>query len=67
MSAYRRCVVIYQTSAFVILLAETSLHYSAIFVGGGARFGFVPRRRAPSLSYWYSHYWFLNGVHCAII
>jgi len=39
-----------------ILLAEISLYYSAIFVGGDARFGFVPRRRVPSLRYWYSHY-----------
>jgi len=28
-----RSVIIHQTSAFVILLAETSLYYSAIFVG----------------------------------
>jgi len=60
MSAYRRYVIIHQTSAFVILLAETSIYYSAILVGGGARFGFVPRRRVPSLSYWYSNYWFLK-------
>jgi len=51
MSAKRRSVIIHQTSAFVILLAETSLYYSAIFVGGDARFGFVPRSRVPSLRY----------------
>jgi len=49
----RRSVIIYQISAFVILLAETSLYeyYSAIFVGGDARFGFVSRCRVPSLRY----------------
>jgi len=36
---------------FVILLAETPLYYSAIFVGGDARFGFVSRCRVPSLRY----------------
>jgi len=51
----KHSVVVHQTSAFVILLAETSLYYSAIFVGGDARFGFVPRCRVPSLRYWYSH------------
>jgi len=43
----RRSVIIHQTSAFVIHLAETSLHCSAIFVGGDARFGFFPRCRYP--------------------
>jgi len=51
----RRSVIIHQTSAFFILLAETSLYYSAIFVGEDARFGFVPRCRVLSLHYWYSH------------
>jgi len=41
----RRSVIIHQTSTFVIHLAETSLYYSAIFVGGDARFGFVSRCR----------------------
>jgi len=48
MSAKARCVNIHQTLAFVILLAETSLYYSAIFVRECARFGFVFRRRIPS-------------------
>jgi len=43
----RRSVIIHQTSAFFILSAETSLYYSAIFVGEDARFGFVPRCRYP--------------------
>jgi len=30
----RRSVFIHQTSTFVVLLAEISLYYSAIFVGG---------------------------------
>jgi len=51
----RRSVIIHQTLTFVILLAETSLYYSATFVGGDARFGFVPWCRVPSLRYWYSH------------
>jgi len=51
----RHSVIIHQTFAFVILLAKTLLYYSAIFVGGDARFGFVPRCRLPSLRYWYSH------------
>jgi len=46
-----RSVIIYQTSAFVILLTVISPYYSAIFDGGGARFGFVPQRRVPSLRY----------------
>jgi len=50
----RRSVIIHQTSAFVILLGETSLYYSAVFVGGVARFGFTPQCRVPSLRYWYS-------------
>jgi len=33
----------------LILFCRNFLYYSAIFVGGGARFGFVPRRRLPSL------------------
>jgi len=37
-----RSVVIHQTSAFIILLAEASLYYSAIFVGGSARFDLCP-------------------------
>jgi len=49
-------VIIYQTSSFVILLAETSLYCSAIFVGGVARFDFVPRCRVPALRYWYSQF-----------
>jgi len=53
MSAWR-FVIIHQTSVFVILLTETSLYYSVIFVGGVARFDFVPRCRVPSLRYWYS-------------
>jgi len=53
----RRSVIIHQTSAFVILLAKTSLYYSAVFVGRGTGFGFIPRRRVPSLRYWYSLYW----------
>jgi len=36
----RRSVSIHQNSAFVILLAEISLYYSAIFIGGGARFSY---------------------------
>jgi len=47
----RRSGIIHQTSAFVILLAETSLYYSAIFVGRDARFGFIPRCKVPSLRY----------------
>jgi len=43
-------------------LAEVSLYYLEIFVGGSARFGFVSQRRVPSQRYWYSHYWFLKGV-----
>jgi len=52
MSAWHS-VIIYQISAafVIILLAETSLYYSAIFVGGDARFGFVFRCRIPSLRY----------------
>jgi len=45
----KHSVIIHQTSAFVILLAEVLLYYSAIFVGGGARFGFVARHMVPSL------------------
>jgi len=37
-----------------------SLYYSAIFVGRGARFGFIPRKKEPSLRY--SYYWFLKGM-----
>jgi len=51
----RRSVIVHQTSAFDIFLAKTSLNYLAIFAGGDARFGFVPRCRVPSLRYWYSH------------
>jgi len=48
----RRCVIIiHQISTFVILLDEVSLYYLAIFVSGGARFGFVPQRRVPSQRY----------------
>jgi len=47
----RRSVIIHQTWAFVTLLTEILLYYSAIFVGGGARFGFVPRCRVPSLRF----------------
>jgi len=36
----KRSVIIHQTSAFVILLAEISLYYLAIFIGRGAKFGF---------------------------
>jgi len=47
----RHSVIIHQTSAFVYFCAEISLYYLAIFVGGGARFGFVLRRKVPSLRY----------------
>jgi len=43
----KRSVIIHQTSAFAILLAEIILYYSAIYVGESARFGFVPRFRYP--------------------
>jgi len=47
----RRSVIIHQTSAFVILLAKILLYYSAIFVDGDARFGFVLQRRIASQCY----------------
>jgi len=47
----RRSVIIHQTSALVNFCAEISIYYSAIFVGGGAKFGFVPLRKVPSLRY----------------
>jgi len=59
----RRSVIIHQTSAFVIFLAETLLNYSAIFVGGDARFGFVPQCRVLPLRYiLILTLWFMKGV-----
>jgi len=58
-----RCsIIIHQTSAFVILMTEISLYKSAIFVSGGARFGFISRRRYPRYATDTQHCWFLKGV-----
>jgi len=44
-----KCSVI-RLQRLLYFCAEILLYYSTIFVGGGARFSFVSRRRVPSLA-----------------
>jgi len=45
----------YASERLLYFWLKLHFYYSAVFVGGDAKLGFVPQCRAPSLRYWYSH------------